>query len=412
VAVIEFDHVTKTYQLGSGESLRETIMNSLFRLGREPNGHTCINALENVSFRVRQGEVLGLIGRNGAGKTTALKILSRVTYPTTGKVSVDGRVSALIELGAGFHPELSGAENIYLNGSLLGLKRPEIDARFDRIVAFSGLEKFLDTPVKRYSSGMYARLAFSVAAHIDPDVLLVDEVLSVGDALFQERCLDRMREIRDKGKAMVFVSHNMIAVQNICSRVIWLDQGRIRRIGDPETVISDYLHDQYTGQKDILDLEEGEQLVNYQDDASGITVEAIRVVDEAGEPFQSVRGGSSVTVEVHYDAKREVRSPNVEVYLDDRRHHRLMGANLAEANPGEPFRIGKGKGVIACTFEDMPTRPNAYYFGVDLLEENELLYRQKAIGPVIVRPDRSAMKFEDYSLFAVKCRWELNGQKV
>jgi len=409
MAVIEFNHVTKTYQLGVRGSLRETLMNALSGLVRRESDHKkLLNALEDVSFEVREGEVLGLIGANGAGKTTTLKILSRVTYPTTGSVSVDGRISALIELGAGFHPDLSGAENIYLNASILGLKRAEIDAKLGEIVAFSGLERFLDTPVKRYSSGMYARLAFSVAAHVDPDVLLVDEVLSVGDAIFQEKCLNRMKEIRDKGKAMVFVSHNMIAVQNICSRVIWLDRGKVRAVGEPEEVISKYLHNQYFGQQNIWDLEEGEELFRY--DEGSVVVEAIRILDEAGESFQTIHGGGSVKVEVHYNAKRQLNSPNVQIYLTDKQHNRLMGSDLARSNYKGQRTISKGEGVVSCTFDAVPIRPNVYYFNVDILEENRLIYRQKDIGPVIVRPDQSASRWEDYNLFDVNCHWELNGR--
>jgi ABC-type polysaccharide/polyol phosphate transport system ATPase subunit len=408
MAVIEFDHVTKTYQLGARGSLRETLMNALPGLVRKKSdGRKSLNALDDVSFKVVEGEVLGFIGANGAGKTTALKILSRVTYPTKGSVSVDGRISALIELGAGFHPDLSGAENIYLNASILGLKRAEIDAKFDEIVAFSGLEEFLDTPVKRYSSGMYARLAFSVAAHVDPDVLLVDEVLSVGDAIFQEKCLNRMKEIRDKGKAMVFVSHNMIAVQNICSRVIWLDHGKVRAVGEPEEVISRYLHNQYFGQQNILDLEEGEELFRY--DEGSVVVEAIKILDEAGEPFQTIRGGGSVKVEVHYSAKRQLNSPNIQIYLTDKQHHRLMGSDLLSSNYKGRRTISKGEGVVSCTFDAVPIRPNIYHFNVDILEENRLIYRQKDIGPVIVRPDQTALKFEDYNLFDMRCHWELDG---
>jgi len=409
MAVIEFNHVTKTYQLGVRGSLRETLMNALSGLVRRESDHKkLLNALEDVSFEVREGEVLGLIGANGAGKTTTLKILSRVTYPTTGSISVNGRISALIELGAGFHPDLSGAENIYLNASILGLKRAEIDTKLGEIVAFSGLEKFLDTPVKRYSSGMYARLAFSVAAHVDPDVLLVDEVLSVGDAIFQEKCLNRMKEIRDKGKAMVFVSHNMIAVQNICSRVIWLDRGKVRAVGEPEEVISKYLHNQYFGQQNIWDLEESEELFRY--DEGSVVVEAIRILDEAGESFQTIHGGGSVKVEVHYNAKRQLNSPNVQIYLTDKQHNRLMGSDLARSNYKGQRTISKGEGVVSCTFDAVPIRPNVYYFNVDILEENRLIYRQKDIGPVIVRPDQSASRWEDYNLFDVNCHWELNGR--
>ena len=410
MAVIEFNHVTKTYRLGARNSLRETLMSALPGLVRKKSDdRKLLNALDDVSFRVCEGEVLGLIGANGAGKTTTLKILSRVTYPTAGSISVDGRISALIELGAGFHPDLSGAENVYLNASILGLKRSEIDAKFDEIVAFSGLGEFLDTPVKRYSSGMYARLAFSVAAHVDPDVLLVDEVLSVGDAIFQEKCLNRMKEIRDKGKAMVFVSHNMIAVQNICSRVIWLDHGKVRAVGEPEEVISRYLHSQYFGQQNILDLEEGEELFRY--DEGGVVVEAVKILDEAGEPFQTIRGGAGVKVDVHYQAKRQLNSPNVEIYLTDRGHNRLMGSDLTTSKHNGQQMITPGKGVVSCRFGAVPSRPDIYYFNVDIMDEGRLLYRQKDIGPLIVRPDQSALKAKDYNLFDVNCHWELNGHK-
>jgi lipopolysaccharide transport system ATP-binding protein len=331
MAAIGFDHVTKTYRLGSGNGLRETLMNAVYGLARgERDDRKLLNAIDDVSFEVQEGEVLGLIGANGAGKTTALKILSRVTYPTTGRVYVRGRTSALIELGAGFHPDLSGAENIYLNASILGLKKAEVDAKYDAIVAFSGLDRFLDTPLKRYSSGMYARLAFSVAAHVDPDVLLIDEVLSVGDVLFQEKCLNRMHEIREKGTTMVFVSHNMIAVQNVCSRVIWLDHGKVRAVGEPEEVISKYLHDQYYGKQNVLDLEEGEPLFHY--DEESIAVEDIRILDEAGEPFQTIAGGAGVRVEVHYETERQLNSPNIEIYLTDRQHHRLTGAGFSRSS--------------------------------------------------------------------------------
>jgi lipopolysaccharide transport system ATP-binding protein len=376
-------------------------------VGRGGDGRKLLNALDDVSFTVEQGEVLGLVGANGAGKTTALKILSRVTYPTRGSVEVHGRTSALIELGAGFHPDLSGAENIYLNASILGLKQAEIDAKYDEIVAFSGLKKFLDTPLKRYSSGMYARLAFSVAAHVDPDVLLVDEVLSVGDVLFQEKCLNRMREIREKGTTMVFVSHNMIAVQNICSQVIWLDHGSVQAVGEPEEVISKYLHNQYYGKQNVLDLEEGEELFHY--DEGDISVKGIRILDEAGQPFQTIPGSASVKVEVHYQARHPLKDPNFRIYLTDRRLNRLTGADLSKSSLTDRRAIMDGEGVVSCTFGAMPVRPNIYYFNVDILEGDRLIYRKKDLGPVIVRPDQTTTSFEDYNLFDVDCHWEWNG---
>src|SRR5689334_10972101 len=198
-------------------------------------------ALKDVSFEVQQGEVLGIIGRNGAGKSTLLKILSRITEPTDGRVTLRGRVASLLEVGTGFHAELTGRENIYLNGAILGMTRAEIRRKFDEIVAFAGVEKFLDTPVKRYSSGMYVRLAFAVAAHLEPEILVVDEVLAVGDAQFQKKCLGKMEEAGSSGRTVLFVSHNLLAVQRLCPRSLLLDGGRIVADGESSQVIQTYL---------------------------------------------------------------------------------------------------------------------------------------------------------------------------
>ncbi|MBM3129903.1 MAG: ABC transporter ATP-binding protein [Chloroflexi bacterium] len=198
-------------------------------------------ALKDVSFDVKRGEVVGIIGRNGAGKSTLLKILSRITEPTKGRALIDGRVGSLLEVGTGFHPELTGRENIYLNGAILGMTRREIALKFDEIVAFAEIEKFLDTPVKRYSSGMYVRLAFAVAAHLEPEILLVDEVLAVGDAAFQKKCLGKMGDVAKEGRTVLFVSHNMHAVRNLCSRSILMESGRVEENGNTEAVITRYL---------------------------------------------------------------------------------------------------------------------------------------------------------------------------
>ena len=198
-------------------------------------------ALNDVSFEVKRGDVLGIIGRNGAGKTTLLKILSRITEPTSGGVKLFGRVSTLLEVGTGFHPELSGRENIYLNGAILGMNKAEIGSKFDEIVDFAEIEKFLDTPVKRYSSGMYVRLAFAVAAHLEPEIMLVDEVLAVGDAAFQRKCLGKMGDVAKEGRTVLFVSHNMIAIKSLCPRTIWLHEGQIKKIAESDQAISGYL---------------------------------------------------------------------------------------------------------------------------------------------------------------------------
>ncbi len=199
-------------------------------------------ALRDVSFEVKRGEVVGIIGRNGAGKTTLLKIISRITEPTSGKVTFNGRVSSLLEVGTGFHPELTGRENVYLNGTILGMSKTEVDRKFDEIVAFSEVEKFLDTPVKRYSSGMQVRLAFAVAAHLEPEIMLVDEVLAVGDIRFQEKCLGKMKETSLSGRTVLFVSHNMNSIRQLCSKCIWIDEGRIKQTGPSISVLDSYIN--------------------------------------------------------------------------------------------------------------------------------------------------------------------------
>src|SRR5438067_1582168 len=243
---ITVDNLGKEYRLGTQDSayatIRETLAvrsRSLWKGARSEKKK--IWALRGVSFEVKQGEVLGIIGRNGAGKSTLLKILSRITEPTTGRVELHGRVGSLLEVGTGFHPELTGRENIYLNGSILGMRHHEIDRRFDEIVAFAEIEKFVDTPVKRYSSGMYLRLAFAVAAHLEPEILLVDEVLAVGDVQFQKRCLGKMEQVASEGRTVLFVSHNMPAIQRLCSRALLLSAGGIEAQGEVQATVQAYL---------------------------------------------------------------------------------------------------------------------------------------------------------------------------
>ncbi|XAL98846.1 ABC transporter ATP-binding protein [Phycisphaeraceae bacterium D3-23] len=244
---IQADRLTKRYRLGAGvaaeQTLAERISHGLRRRLRRASAPKpeWFEALRGVSFDVRPGEVLGVIGRNGAGKSTLLKLLARITEPTSGSATLHGRVGSLLEVGTGFHPELSGRENIYLNGAILGMKRREITRQFDAIVDFAEIERFLDTPVKRYSSGMYVRLAFAVAAHLEPEVLLIDEVLAVGDAGFQRKCLGKMSDIAGSGRTVLFVSHDMGAVAKLCDRVMLLDQGQVQSITEPGPAIHQYL---------------------------------------------------------------------------------------------------------------------------------------------------------------------------
>jgi lipopolysaccharide transport system ATP-binding protein len=256
---IRVEDMSKRYEIGTRESygsLRDTIRNMAgaparkiraalaSTKGENIDKSLSIWALRDINFEVKQGEVLGLIGRNGAGKSTILKILSRITSPTSGRAAVRGRIRSLLEVGTGFHPELTGRENIYLNGAILGMKKAEIEDKFDEIVAFAEVEKFIDTPVKRYSSGMYLRLAFAVAAHLVSEILLVDEVLAVGDAAFQRKCIGRMNEVAHEGRTVLFVSHNMAAVRTLCTRGICLEQGRIVSSGNIEQVLYRYTQSQ------------------------------------------------------------------------------------------------------------------------------------------------------------------------
>lgn len=249
-AIVRVEDVSKQYRIGARRQAYSTLRETISRAVRAPAGHFKRNglsdaetvwALKGINLEVAPGEILGIIGHNGAGKSTLLKILSRITQPTTGRAELFGRIGSLLEVGTGFHPELTGRENIYLNGAVLGMKRTEIAAKFDEIVAFADIDKFLDTPIKHYSSGMYMRLAFAVAAHLEPEILLVDEVLAVGDADFQAKCLGKMGAVASEGRTVLFVSHNMAAVQVLCQRVVWLDGGVIADEGPAGRVVKHYL---------------------------------------------------------------------------------------------------------------------------------------------------------------------------
>jgi lipopolysaccharide transport system ATP-binding protein len=316
--VVRIENVGKRYRLGALHpgylTFRELIGGAVTapfrRLRRADDDGQTFWALRDVNLRVSRGELVGIIGRNGAGKSTLLKILSRITRPTTGEVEIRGRVGSLLEVGTGFHPDLTGRENVYLSGAILGMRRAEIARKFDEIVAFSELEKFVDTSVKFYSSGMYVRLAFSVAAHLEPEILIMDEVLAVGDAAFQQKCLDKMREVRRQGRTVFFVSHNMPAVTRLCRRVVLLEAGRVAADGEPHEVVNRYLSAGWqTG-----------ALREWEDDgeAPGDAVarlRRVRVRDGAGETAAAVDIRRPVVIEITYDVLEagRVLAPVVEL---------------------------------------------------------------------------------------------------
>jgi lipopolysaccharide transport system ATP-binding protein len=304
--IIKVENISKQYHIGGREASHDTLREMLsykirspfrrFREGESGARARTIWALKDINFEVQPGEMVGLIGHNGAGKSTLLKVLSRITEPTTGRIELYGRIGSLLEIGTGFHPELTGRENLYLNGAILGMKRDEIERKFDEIVAFSEIEKFIDTPVKRYSSGMYLRLAFSVAVHLQPEILVLDEVLAVGDSAFQVKCFNKMQDIRGEGRTIIFVSHNMQAITRICKRVIYLSEGCILNDGPAHEIASTYLSSHLSKSAEI----KWENL----SEAPGNDIArlcAVRVRTEEGETMDVADISKPVGVEMEYE---------------------------------------------------------------------------------------------------------------
>jgi lipopolysaccharide transport system ATP-binding protein len=316
-------------------------------------------ALRDVDFEVQAGEVLGIIGRNGAGKSTLLKVLSRITKPTTGQAELFGRVGSLLEVGTGFHPELSGRENIYLNGAVLGMRRREIAAKFDRIVDFAEIGPFLDTPVKRYSSGMYVRLAFAVAAHLEPEVLIVDEVLAVGDMAFQRKCLGRMREVGRTGCTVLFVSHNMPAVEALCTRALLLDGGRVARDGPVPELVREYHRRVLGGPGD------GGPLAGPPSPARPTPVfRSLTLLNDDGEPTNFLPLGGAFRARIGLEAQRPIDFPAITVGIDDTLGQRLLSLVTPLSRP--VLERLEGRCEVECQVPVFPLAPGEYWVKLGL----------------------------------------------
>jgi lipopolysaccharide transport system ATP-binding protein len=379
---IRVEKLSKQYRLGTRggayQTLREALMHSAGRAwsclrGKKPDGAAARKgafwALRDVSFEVEPGEVVGIIGRNGAGKSTLLKILSKIVEPTSGRAQVRGRMGSLLEVGTGFHQELTGRENIYLNGSILGMGRRDIDRKFDEIVAFAEIDEFLDTPVKRYSSGMYVRLAFAVAAHLEPEILVVDEVLAVGDVPFQKKCLAKMDNIAHQHRTILFVSHNLPAVSSLCTRAILIDNGEVKRAGTTSEVIAEFR--QMMVPKSQPD---AQPHVLYERPASErkgpFEIVRLELLDAAGQPKPMVSTWDDVTIRVHYAAQEHVQEGSVVIFLGLMSEAPLL---LLSTQPDStvPMAIRIGKHYVDCHLKQLPLSGGTYLLGAGLAVPNK-----------------------------------------
>ena len=359
-------------------------------------------AVRDVTFTIETGQCVGIIGRNGSGKSSLLKLIARIIQPTTGQIEVRGRVSALLELGAGFHQDLTGRENIYLNASVLGLNRQQTEGLFDEIVAFSELGRFIDMPVKHYSSGMYMRLGFSVAIHVRPDILIVDEILAVGDQTFQAKCMDRIMEMKRAGVTILFISHDLSTIGNLCSDVIWLDRGRVRQVGPAEQVLAQY--------RDHLFQRVGEQL-NFENDAGGfrrwgsrqIEITGVRLLDDDGRESTIFHTGDSLRVEIAYAAHEPVTEPEFGLAL-----YRHDGLHIAGPNTrvgGLEMGVVEGSGVVCYVIEQLPFLPGRYQISAaihDSVRPHAYDFHEEAYAFRIVEGGTR----EREGLLALSAEWE------
>jgi lipopolysaccharide transport system ATP-binding protein len=385
--IIRVQDLSKLYHLGGPSAAYSTFREALMDVARMPLRYLRRSeqtqelwALKDVSFEVSPGEVVGIIGRNGAGKSTLLKILSRITEPTSGRVELYGRVASLLEVGTGFHAELTGRENIFLNGSILGMTRKEIEAKFDEIVAFAEVDKFIDTPVKRYSSGMYVRLAFAVAAHLEPEILIVDEVLAVGDAAFQKKCLGRMRDVASTGRTVIFVSHNMAAVSSLCTKAMVLWEGSVEYpLGNVEDGVQKYLTQVHKITKTKL-VERTDRKGNGK-----VRIEDFASFDRQGNELEYLATGQEVDFRVYYACK-ENNVENVSVAIGISSNSGAFVSLLSNQIAGEPFESICKEGFITCKIKKLPLAPGSYTASLIIRSNDVILdWIQQAVT-IIVEP--------------------------
>lgn len=371
---IRVNNIGKRYRIGvenvRASSTRQAVMQMLGspfaylqRMLRPPTAAETLWACRGISFDVQPGEVVGLIGHNGAGKSTLLKLLSRITEPTEGHAHLRGRVGSLLEVGTGFHHELTGRENIYLSGSILGMHKGEIDRKFDEIVDFSGVERFLDTPIKRYSSGMQVRLGFAVAAHLEPEILLVDEVLAVGDAEFQKKCLGKMSSVAQEGRTVLFVSHNMGAMTQLCSRAVWLERGCVREIGDTKELVGRYLANSGADGNDISISAE------HNPDSDAI-ITSITLTDTDGEVLSSVDALKPFQLRLNSLVRNPITDVEYRIRLDNRLGQPIFTTELSHSNNDEYMPFTPGNHAFTITIPGHFLAPDSYSVHVSIHRPN------------------------------------------
>jgi lipopolysaccharide transport system ATP-binding protein len=413
MAVIEVNHVSKEFRLGQLQSLRQRMDHVVGRLrGKHVARHPPLKALDDVDFKVEEGEVLGIIGQNGAGKSTLLKMLARISAPTRGTVIVQGAVAPLIEVGAGLVSELTGRENVYLNAVVLGMRRAEIAKRFDEIVAFAELEEFIDTPIKRYSSGMHVRLGFSIATSVDAEILIVDEVLAVGDLAFQRKCFDRMEDmIKRQGKTVVLVSHNIRQVERLCSRALFLDHGKIVSDGKPTDICN--LYYEKSEEKIRAAIRQPKKVgKKYLQSSGDIELLSITLLDHAGHPTDRLRHNDDVTVALTYRSHVELPQANfwVGIHTTDFFYLATQSSEEKLARPD----IRSGTFAVRCKFKRIPLLPGVYSLrvGVQVGEfRAPLLHAENVFQFRVDAGDISRAQAVDLGFIALDADWEIGEAK-
>jgi ABC-type polysaccharide/polyol phosphate transport system ATPase subunit len=390
--VIEVEGVSKHYRLSGGTRSLKSIALELLRRGSRDV--KTLKALDDVSFSVYPGETLGVIGSNGAGKSTLLSLLTGTIHPTSGRIKTHGQISSLLELGAGFHPDLSGRENVFLYGAIMGLSRKQMQDRFDAIVSFAELEEFIDQPVKHYSSGMYVRLGFAVAVEVDPQILLIDEVLAVGDSTFQKKCLDKMREFREQQKTMLIISHDLQTIQKVSDRILLLDHGKIIGLGEPEAVVGAY---------DGLNRKRHAETFQREWGTGKVRITSVEFENDAGQKSDTFQWGGALNAVVHYRAEARIEHPVFGFSIADNNGRVVHGNNTQIEGVSIP--VIEGDGVLRLRLEDLSMAQGNYLFSFSAhsSDHKENYHRMDNCFPIVIE---SSKQFEGYTYMPSSWRTE------